>query len=401
MGLVSSPAGLLIHEKYEFLGQRHWYATPEGGGGGISWNDACTFREALDRCKDEYHDVIHLSPVDHECDNGSDDQGTTVSVKNVRIVAFACERMGNTRLINSAASVAYVLQVTADGFCIEGVKFDQSDQTDDEAVLFRVNGADQGMVKGCRFQQSAGASGTGIQFDSAHGWKVSDCGITGMETYGIKISASQGISIIGCCICSNDTGVYITGATATRINIFDSIIRFSDTLGINIDATTTTDILVKSCKFIHNTANVSDDGDWETVHYMDIEFAHEDPYVYPANAGQQIQTGDGVWTWTAAATQIIPASTVTESFFITGINLQDYNAVQTFKIHLFYGEASADQSLGIYEFTVDAANPNSFIPVNIAFAKKFIPANSIVGAKIMSSTDGVDDITITLSIQEL
>jgi hypothetical protein len=344
-------------------------------------------------------DVIHVWPGDHDLDNGSDATGTTISVNNVAIKGLGEDHLQSARFMNSAAAVTNLMIVTGDNISIRNVHFSQENQTDLDATFLYLNGVERVLLEYVEFTGDTGAasdvgilignSSTKVLINHAHIDFFQD---TGLETNGITflnmdevyftsnnkaMDITGGANDVGFCIfnsgfCSNTTAI-TTSANSDNIN-------FTNTL------------------FSHNTTRVVDNAAFGGLNFFDYHIAVVDEAVYPANAGTTVTTGDGAWVWTAAATNIIPATTITTPFKITGINIQAADASQTFKIHLYYGQATANISIGIFEFTVGTTARGLTVGVDLEAS---LPSDAIVGAKTMSSTAGTDDIDITLSYQAL
>ena len=66
----------------------------------------------------------------------------------------------------------------------------------------------------------------------------------------------------------------------------------------------------------------------------------------------------------------------------------------SYQVELFYGEATANTSLGTYEFYSDKS---ADIEITIDRA---IPANSIIGARVRSEGGGSDTVNMSISYQE-
>lgn len=388
---------------YETIGQKHWFATPSGTGDCTTWNHACTFRTAVAKCTSAVHDVIHLGEGVHDADNGGDANGTTIAVNGVTIEGMGSPGAANATLVNGYATAATVLKVTGDGFNLRTVNFDNTGQTDEDVIFLHINGSTGGSISNCHFMQAATAStGTGIQFDgSSTHYSLADLRFHDIEDYGIRTSGMTHLAARRLHFVKGGVGVSIAGASDGDFLFTDTEIEQMAT-GVSVTGASVTGINFTQVNFTHNTANISDGGAYDETHFQEANAAHSKIVTYPANAGISVDTGDGAWTWTASPTTIIAADAISNPFYIVGINVPVYDATQTFKVELLYGESVANTSLGIYEFTVGVAAQGIKLWVyHPDIANVAIPANAIVGAKLMSSTAGVDAVEITLSYQEL
>lgn len=394
---------LIFNLPYENLGQKHWFATPDGTGDCTSWNHACTFRTAVSKCKSTVHDIIYLGEGTHDTNNASDANGTTISVNGVTINGMGSPGAANATLANSYATAATVLKVTGDGFNLHTVNFDNTGQTDEDVVFLHINSSYGGSISNARFAQGASAStGTGILFDGgSEAYCLADLVFQNIKSYGIQTNGMTYICGRRLHFVKGGTGISIEGASDGEFLFTDTEIE-QLTTGVSITGASVTSINFTNVIFTHNTTNISDSGAWDETHFQNARAAHKKILTYPAGAGVSVDTGDGAWTWTANPTTIVAASTITNPFYITAVNVQTADASQTFKIELFYGESTADTSIGVYEFTVGAAAAGLWVWIMLhQVAKTAIPANSIIGAKLMSSTAGVDSATITISYEEL
>lgn len=389
---------LLIQNEYDPMGERNWFVTVSGTGDCTSWDRACTLRDVLSKLNDDVSDVIYLGAGEHNTDNGSDATGTTISNDYVKIKGVS--GFTHTKLYNGAASADYVLRVTGDNFVIEDITFSNGGQADQEVVYLNLREGPT-EINRCIFLQVAGASGTGILLDnSSLSHLIRECRFNGIVSYAIQINGSSGINMERLWICDSGNGINVAGENDSIVTLIDSFIG-GNTTGINISGTNVTLTSWKGISFCANTTNVTDNGAYGESHFEEIYATYKRTVIYPENAGTSVSTGDGLWTWTAAPTTLIPVDTVTSPFIITDLNVQSYDVSQTYKIEIFYGEATADISLGIFEFTVGSSIAGARNTINLNFKEGVIPANSIVGAKLKSSTAGVDSIVITLSYKTL
>jgi len=393
MGQTTDGDKLVTSLPYETTGQKHWFATPTGTGDCTTWNHACTFRTAVSKCTSAVHDAIYLGEGAHDTDNGVDANGTTITVDGVTIVGMGSPWAANARLVNGYATAATVLKVTGNGFNIRTVDFDNGDQTDENVVFLHINGSDQGNISDCRFTQSATAtSGTGVLFDgNSQDYHLGELIFQDIETVAIKTDGASCLHSTHVHVLNGGVGINLAGAS-------DSDMCFKDldaqelTTAISITGASVDDIIFSKVTLINNTTNIASGGTYGGVSFHEINIAHSAAAIYPAAAGTTVSTGDGSWVWTAAPTTIIPASTITKPFNLFNVNVQETSDAQTYKLEVLYGQATANISLGIWEFTVGKDET-----INVKLDGALIPANSIVGVKAMSSTTGIDTLTITMS----
>jgi len=373
---------LIIALPYETEGEKHWFATPTGTGDCSTWNHACTFRDAVAKCTSTVQDVIYVGAGSHDLDNGTDANGTTISVDYVHVQGMSDSCSGGPHLVNGDAAAVYVLRSTGDGFTIQNVFFDNTGETDEDVVFLNLRGSNS-LVEKLTFRQGGTAgAGTGILLDNAQDNARLRClQFEGIIDKAIQINGYDYVTARKIQIDNCGVGVSIEGASDSYID-FDEFTVMNSTTGVSITGATVTNNIFKNGYFTHNTTNIADVTAYDDNHWQNIKIGHQDSSTYPANAGVAVDSGDGAWTWTAAAVQVVPADTINNPFYITQINLQDYDASQVFKIELFWGEAAADNSLGVYEFVVGAAVQAQLIPVHLDTINTAIPATSYIGAKV-------------------
>lgn len=396
MGSDTQNGRLRIALPYETQGERHWFVSSTGTGDCLSRETACTFRIAVSKCTDDQQDVIWLSPEDHDCDNGSDATGTTVTAKNVRIVGSGGRHDFASRLFNTAAAVTHVLQVTNGRFSIEGVRFTQDDQLDVDATYLTISNNRSNVIL-CHFKSDpASTADIGILYDSTSRFHyLEHVHIDDFQTAGIRTNDANQIEGYELHFHDNAVAMDITHADDEAYEFHNLIIKDNVT-GVAI-AAGAFDIGFCETIFFGNTTNIVDNGTYGGVCLQGTELGLTGTLTYPANAGVTITGNAAAWTQ-GNLTQIIPASTITTPFYITGFNIQSSTANNIYKLELFYGEATGDNSLGIYEF-VDVAGASNPPPTSISFQS--LPSNSYVGAKIASSSGGGDNAVITLNYKAL
>ena len=377
-------------------GQKHWYASPTGTGDCTTLVRACSFRTAVTKCTDTITDIIHVGPGDHELDNLSDATGTTIAAKYVVVVGSNYTGFGHpsSRLVNGDAAATKVLTVTSDGFAMENILFNADDQADTDVTHLTLSGVDGANLRRVHIHQSVGAAGIGILIDTAStSFGLDELHIHGLLTYGIQTNSATDLVMINSIVSNCGKGIYISGG-ADDDDIHIHNFEFSEnTTGIETVAATL-GIHLQEPKFIHNTVNVVDGGAWDELHITRPEFSHRIELTYPVEVGVSVNTGDGAWAWTAAATTIIAADIIDKPFIIESVNIQSADASQTYKLELLYGDATADTQAGIFSFSVGPNVTGKTADIKMQSA---IPTNSIVGIKLMSSTAGVDTIVVGIS----
>jgi len=379
--------------------------TAQGTGSGLSWEDACTFRTAVGFLDSNKTTTLYLSGGSHDCDNGSDATGTTISTNAVHICgAQPSSANPATRLVNSraagAAGATHVLRITGTGILISDVAFGNYDQTDKNVIMLNVR-SNYVEVSACSFTSVAGdGGGTGILVDnSALGTFIYHCTFFGVIDSGIEFGAATDAILSNNNFYAGGKGIYLSSASADRITVQDCEF-LGLTTGLDYAAAAASSLYFVRLYFGNCTANVAAVADYGDTFLESITESGRHSNTYPATAGTECATGDGAWTWTAAPTTAIPGDTLTKPFRLTTVNFQDWSAAQTFKLELLYGDGAATISLGIVEVTLGdpaaKSKIDSALQVNV-----YLPAYSLVGVKVMSSTAGVDSVTITLGYELL
>ena len=383
------------NEFYDTRGQKHWFVTANGAGSCISWQSPCTFRTAVSKCTDDYQDVIWLSPEDHDTDNGADATGTTITAKNVRIVGVSNSHSFNARLHNTAAVVTYVVQVTGHRVSFENIRFTQDGDTDVDATLLHTTG-NRTNVLTCQFISAPGAAAdVGILVDGGSQYHYFEhVHIDGFQTVGFRTNDASEIEGRDIYMHDNVLAMHFAHADDEDIEL-NNVELAHNTTGIQL-AAGVDDVTFENTLLVHNTTNVVDGGTWGGLHMINTQAAHSSNLIYPANAGVAV-AGDGA-AWTQGnLVQIVPASTITTPFKITGFNIQSATANNVYKVELFWGEATGDNTIGVYEF-IDVGGV--YTPPPVTTSPRHIPSNSYVGAKLASSTGG-DTATITINYEAL
>ena len=403
---ASTQNGQLVQNRatYPATSEKTYFVKPaaQGGGDCLSWETACTFVTAVGRLSSSYTTTIYLSGGVHDTNNAVDATGTTISTSYVRIFGMNNE-LGNpmTKLINSYATATHVLNVTGSYNSINNISFGNTGQPDENVIMLRIR-ASYNDVQRCTFFNDAGdGGGTGILIDnSATGVYLMDNQFFGMLDSGIEIGAATDIVTARTNFYLGGKGLYLSSASADRVFIQDSEF-LGLTTGIDYAAAAAKTLYVIRSYFGGCTHNVAAVADYGNTMLEAITESGRDSATYPATAGTECATGDGVWTWTAAATTVIPGDTLTKPFKLIEVNFQNWSAAQTYKLEIFYGDGAATVSLGIFEATLGLPDAKVRTSVPLPILNVYLPAYSLVGVKVMSSTDGVDTVTITLGYELL
>lgn len=387
------------------LGQVVYYTIPSGTGDCSSWTTACSFRSAVAKCPGTKLCLVYVGAGLHDLNNGSDANGTTIDKDYVTLQGVGtADTIGQpSQLMNSrAAGVDYILRVTGNRFMAEGIVFDNTAQTDKNITMLNIRGS-YSTVKDCLFRQNVGdGGGTGILADNGGASLTIDhCRFRRVVDYGMNIGNFTRVYIEdGTRFLTCGTGLYLSNANAGTI-VTDHTEFYGNTTAMNLVAgQANTDYFVHTT-FANNTTNFTDatayaGGIW----VEDVIESGIHRNTYPTGAGVVVQKDANAYTW-GLYNDIIPAGTLKKPFKLERINMQDWNAEQVYKIEFFYGTASpGTTSLGVYEIyggdpLAKKKNSTDFI-MNV-----YVPAYATVGAKLMSSTAGVDSITISLGYELL
>ena len=390
----------LIRMEYDTDGEQHWFVTPSGNGDCTSWDNACTVRTAVGKCKGTIQDIIWLSPGNHECDNGSDATGTTISADYVQINGSGDLHSFSSRLVNNDAAATHILKSTGDRFGVDNVEFSNVDLTDEDVIHLHLSG-NYANLRFCEFTQDGIASaGVGILIDdTVVGHRLFHLHFSGIIDAGLQTNAASDIDAEELEFDNCGKGVDFNGGAADNDIHFADIVFHECTIGIDT-AVSVDDVLFDKVRFMHNTTNIVDLGAYDGLHIIAPTLVHPGIETYPVAAGVSISGHASAWTL-GTLTEIIPADAITTPFVITDINVQSYVATNTYKIELLWGAATGDESMGIYEFTVGTTNAGRVTPINIEISRGAIGTDSYVGGRLMSSSGGADAVVITLSIQRI
>lgn len=397
--------GEIISLPYETQGEKHWFVTPTGTGDCTSWDDACKFRDAVLKCADDRHDVLWLGEGEHDTDNGVDGNGTLIDKSGVGIVGLGNGWAGNARFVNSHASAAIVLRVGAvRGLTLHNMNFDNTGKTDENVIYLKISGATAGAITECRFRQESGAGGgTGILFDgNSDEFLLGNLDFSGIVDVGIKTNGMKNLLADRVHIVKGGTGIeFAGGANDEHLDFFD-FKSHSLTTAVIIGASVDLVTFCEPC-FIHNTTDIVDNGVFDGLHIFNAKYSHHEVKMYPAptpggptSLGVACSSGDGIDTW-GAACNLIPASTIGVPFTVTHLYAITATPTNTFRVKLYYGESTADTAVGEYQFIVGANIGIIQIPIFQPYVKDgSIPSNAGLWAKVLSDTDGVDSVTLSV-----
>lgn len=386
------------------MGQINYYATPSGTGNCLTWETSCTFRTALSKCDGTKLCQIFVGAGRHDLNNGSDATGTLISVDYVQLVGVGADtNIGQPSiLMNSHATASNILRITGNQFAAEGVVFDNTVQTDKNVIMVTVGGSFS-TFHNCLFRQNAGdGGGTGILANNgAVSMTVSHCRFRRVVDYGININnftrvyIEEGVRFLNC-----GTAIYLSHANAGTI-LTDHTEFYGCTTALNLVTGIANPQYYVHSTFASNTTNFTDVNAYGGAVYIeDTIESGTHVNTYPTGAGITVDKNANAWAW-GTYDDIIPAATILKPFKIISINLQDWSAEQIYKIELFYGSASpGTTSIGVYEIYGGDPATKKRNQTNL-MTEIYVPALSHVGAKLMSSTDGIDSITLTLGYELL
>lgn len=403
MGGLGSAGNVTYQYPYEVLGEHNYFVTPSGTGNCLSWETACTFVTAMDKCVDDEKDNIFLSPGTHDTDDGVG--GYIIGVSDVRIIGSGESQFGGSILANANAGATHILQTDSNGdnVAIENLRFTNDGQTDENVIHLYLNGSTGGRIDHVAFTQTSGAGGTGVLFEnSASDYHFHHVEFQGLVDACYKTNGATEIEMNDACFCRCGTkGVHIAGASDANLSFFDVVVRYTTTLGIDNDAATGSNILFHHVDFLGNADNVDDDGDYGVTRYVSVHTDTPVVTTYPVTTGTALSTGDGAWTWTVAPTQVIPPGTFAQPFRVTGFNVQTItDGSQQYSYRLYYGEAAADNLFYQGKFYAEAAGSPFTQGVFTSMETVALPAGSGIWVATASSTAGVDVFAASISVQE-
>lgn len=118
--------------------------------------------------------------------------------------------------------------------------------------------------------------------------------------------------------------------------------------------------------------------------------------VYPVLSGLvSVVGGTGAWAEGAKA-QVVPASTITKAFDITGVNVGSGSANTNYELVLYVGAAGAEIEVACIPFTITAATNTGTFPCSTPI----LAANERISAALRSLTGTPDTATIKITYQE-
>jgi hypothetical protein len=375
-----------------------YFCTPTGTGNGLSWDTACTFKEALSKLNSSYTTTVYLSGGLH--DVGTSPIGATISTNYCRIFGMNND-FGSpiTRMVNSHATATHVLNLSGSYNSINNISFFNSDQLSKNVIYVNITGSFND-VQRCTFLNYPGdVGGTGILIDGGcRSTYIIDNQFFEIIGTGIEVAKASEIVTARNRYYGGGKGTLISDPLADKITIED--VNFQGlNVGIDYAAFKGTNLQLIRSNFSKCTNNVISSITYTDTWFTSIITSTRKANVYPENAVVLVEKNANAWVW-GSKVEIIPKNTIHVPIRLTSINFQDWNAGQTYRIELFYGESSGDNSIGVYDITLgDPSHEKSVnlpLPINI-----YIPANSYIGVRIKSSTSGKDSITICLAYDPL
>jgi hypothetical protein len=308
----------------------------------------------------------------------------------------------NSELMNSHASATHILRVTGSDFTAERLVFDQSAQADKVVTQLNIRGS-YATVNHCLFRQNTGdGANTGILADNAKvSLTVEGSRFRRIEGRALDINDFQRVYVNDSKFINCTNGVYTSHANAGQ-GYFTNVYFYGNTTAINLVTG-----LANPWYFVHSTfANCT--SNFQPVAAYGGSVWVEDTIesgihrnLWPTDAaGISVSKNANAYIW-GAYTDIMPAGSLTKPFRLENIVIEDWNAAQVFRMELFYGSASpGTTSLGVYEFSLGDPAAARHVSVSVQ-ANVYVPAYATIGAKILSSTAGIDSITVSLAYELL
>jgi len=391
-------------------GEVNYFATVGGTGDCTAWNKGCTFRTAVSKCDGTKQCTIYLGAGTHDCNNVATAAGTTITQNYVHIIGFGetGEYGQSSQLVNAHATATHILQVTGNRFMINHVSFDNSAQAVGarNPIMLTLNGS-YTEVMYCGFHQNVGdGGGTAISLTGGLAHTIDYNHFRNINTYAINVGAVSKVYINSNVFWKNvGTAVYVSNANAD-----DGILRDNKYTGCGVAI----DLAIAVAKvwyiinplFTNNATNFADVASYggtifvEALNQATIRRQTYPTSINPATGGVLVSKDAAIDAF-GAYNEIIPAATFAKPIQLQGIVFLDWSAEQTFKLELFYGSANpATVSLGVYTFVMgDPANKNKlYTPLDLSLV---IPARATIGAKLASSTAGVDSVRLALEYSPL
>ena len=130
---------------------------------------------------------------------------------------------------------------------------------------------------------------------------------------------------------------------------------------------------------------------YSRIHYIS-EHQHSVAECYPTLADGVVLTCGIAAPWTLGAlVEVIPASTITDTFDVHYIGVESLSANAVYEIFLYCG--ASDDLCGHVRVTKNAVQDGTR---NVAFMSPLIPANSRIRAAVASDTGAANTATISL-----
>jgi hypothetical protein len=416
---AQSISGVSAPQEDARFGQRSLYATVGGTGDCTSWSKGCSFRTAVSKCSSTKATTIYVGAGQHDLNNGSDANGTTIPCDYVRIQGMGSdEEIGqHSQFINSRNPADYVMRITGTRVTVANVAFDNSGQLDKEVTHINVRGS-WATLRDIIFRQATGDGNcTGVLIDNgANTTSFQHIRFRKLAGYAINVNDATRVFGNNLLFYLGGTGIYFSHANSAN-SYWKDMDFYQMTTGVNVGNAASTDHNFQNVNFSQCTTNVVQSGAYNATHWDHVTSVFGAiPLIYPtcdatcqaaadgaasggAAAGVAVAKNANAGTW-GTKTTIIPASTITGPFYITGINVHSWNAAQVFVVQLFYGQVSATSNVGTWTLTLgDQADARAAsTPTHL---DAYIPGNSIVAARVMTDTDGSDSVTISLTYEKI
>jgi hypothetical protein len=417
----STQNGQIIDNPVKTLGtaELNYFVTPtvRDGGDCLSWATACVFRTALAKCSGTKSCIINVSGGIHDINNGSDGTGTIISTNYVYVKGqHPVGAVGQeSRLVNGHASATKVLTITSNYCTVEGIDFDNSDQTDTGVTFLNVQG-NYTVVQDCLFRQAAtDPVGTGILYDKGAGsapisLSINNCRFRRVKDYGISIDNASRLYAKDNQFVNCGTGIYASAATADETYWYNTIFEYNTT-AINLATAAAKKHVFSGVHMVGNTNNSAAFGAYAPdITFREVYESDTQRYAYPAGTPGgaastgyvAITTAGGIQSWAYGAyATLIPINTITRPFRILGFSVHNWNAAQVFRVNLAYGAADPGQTVSLGQWDLSVPNPGTNVVKIAVQASVYVPAYAGVGGRIMTSSGANDELDIALIIEEL
>ncbi len=418
---LDSQNGKLIDDPVKTPGvsEVNYFATPTARNGNdcLTWASACTFRTAAAKCTGTRYCRIHVAGGVHDLNNGLDGTGTTISVGYVHIQGEnPVGAVGQaSRLVNGHASATKVLTLTGNYCTVEGIDFDNSDQTDTGVTFLNIQG-NYTIVQDNLFRQvAADPDGTGILYDKGSGaapvsLSINNCRFRRIKDYGLRIDNASRLYARDNQFVNCGVGIYASSSSADETYWENTIFEYNTT-AISLNTAAAKKHIFNSVHFVANTNNTNTFNAYTPdIVFREVYEADTMRYAYPlGTAGGAASTGyaavttaAGIQSWAYGAwATIIPINTITRPFKIVGISVHNWNSGQVYRLQLGYGSSDPGQTvpLGQYEFALP--NPGVNVVKTQASISVYVPAYAGIGGRIMTSSGANDELALALLIEEL